>query len=80
MGAAEGAFDFDLEFKKRSSLATILDKVATLLIGSPHDAKYAINAINAIYVQYFPELTLVTALVTTVGAVTLMTTAVELYL
>ena len=26
MGAAEGTFDFDLELKKRSSLATILDK------------------------------------------------------
>ena len=26
MGASEGTFDFDLELKKRSSLATILDK------------------------------------------------------
>ena len=26
MGAAEGTFDFDLELKKRSPLATILDK------------------------------------------------------
>ena len=26
MGAAEGTFDFDLELKKRSSVATILDK------------------------------------------------------
>ena len=26
MGVAEGTFDFDLELKKRSSLATILDK------------------------------------------------------
>ena len=26
MGAAEGAFDFDLKSKKRSSLATIVDK------------------------------------------------------
>ena len=30
MGAAEGTFDFDLELKKRSSLATILDKNYTL--------------------------------------------------
>ena len=26
MGAAEGTFDFDLDLKKRSSVATILDK------------------------------------------------------
>ena len=32
--AAEGTFDFDLELKKRSSFMTILDKKATLLIGS----------------------------------------------
>ena len=34
MGAAEGTFDFDLELKKRSSLATILDKIANFFIGT----------------------------------------------
>ena len=28
MGAAEGTFDFDLELKKRSSEAAILDKIS----------------------------------------------------
>ena len=31
MGAAEGTFDFDLELKKISSLAKILDKNTLLL-------------------------------------------------
>ena len=35
MGVAEGTFDFDLELKKRLSLATILDKIAKFSIGSP---------------------------------------------
>ena len=34
MGAAEGTFDFDLELKKRSSLATILDKNSFTFIAS----------------------------------------------
>ena len=34
MGSAEDTFDFDLELKKRSSLATFQTKIATLLIGS----------------------------------------------
>ena len=38
-----------------------------------HYTMYANYAINALYVQYVPELTLATALVTAVGAVTLMT-------
>ena len=35
MGAAEGIFDFDLELKKRSSLATILDKNSYSFNGIP---------------------------------------------
>ena len=41
---------------------------------------YANYAKNAIYIKYVPELTLVTALVTAVCAVTLVITAVELRL